>query len=132
MYITPSLLSPTNWDTLAEAARWSRSHADTLKDVHWIGGDPDQLQIYGWAAWSPREGVITLRNPSNSAQEFSVDVAKVFELQQTDPAVYKVHSVWQHDKNSDKEFAPEMRKGQRFLIHLAPFEVITLEAVPTD
>ena len=33
---------------------------------------------------------------------------------------------------SDKEFAPEMRKGQRFLIHLAPFEVITLEAVPTD
>jgi hypothetical protein len=132
MYITPSLLSATNWDTLAEAARWSRSHADTLKDVHWIGGDPDQLQIYGWAAWSPREGVITLRNPSNSAQEFSVDVAKVFELQQTDPAVYKVHSVWQHDKNSVQKFAPEMRKDQRFLIHLAPFEVITLEAVPTD
>jgi hypothetical protein len=132
MYITPSLLSPTNWDTLAKAARWSRSHADTLKDVHWIGGDPDQLQIYGWAAWSPREGVITLRNPSNSPQEFSVDVAKVFELQRTDPATYKVHSVGKDEKNSDQKFASEMRKDKRFLIHLAPFEVLTLEAVPAD
>jgi hypothetical protein len=100
MYITRSLLSPTNWDTLAEAARWSRSHADTLKDVHWIGGDPDQLQIYGWGAWNPREGVITLRNPSNSPQEFSIDVAKVFELQPSDPATYKVHSVWKDEKHS--------------------------------
>jgi hypothetical protein len=100
MYITPSLLSPANWDTLAEAARWSRSHADTLKDVHWIGGDPDQLQIYRWAAWNPREGVITLRNPLNSAQAFSVDVAKIFELGQADPAIYKVHAVWHDEKGS--------------------------------
>jgi hypothetical protein len=74
MYITPSLLSPANWDSLAEAARWSRAHAETLKDVHWIGGDPDQLQIYGWAAWSPRQGIITLRNPSKEPQTFDVDV----------------------------------------------------------
>jgi hypothetical protein len=98
MYITPSLLSSTDWDTLAEAARWSRSNADTLKDVHWIGGDPDQLQIYGWAAWSPREGEITLRNPSNGPQEFTIDVAKVFELQPSDPGTYKVRSVWKDEK----------------------------------
>jgi hypothetical protein len=132
MYITPSLLSSTNWDTLAEAARWSRSHADTLKDVHWIGGDPDQLQIYGWAAWSRREGVITLRNPSNSPQEFSVDLANAFELQRTDPAAYKVHTVWKDEKNSSQKFPPEMRKDQKYTIHLVPFEVITLEAVPAD
>ena len=130
MYITPALLSPTNWDTLAEAARWSRYHADTLKDVHWIGGDPDQLQIYGWAAWNPREGLITLRNPSNSPQEFSMDVAKVFELQPSDPETYKVHNVWKDEKHSDPQFPTEMRKDQRFSIHLAPFEVITIEAVP--
>jgi hypothetical protein len=132
MYITPSLLSPTNWDTLADAARWSRSHADTLKDVHWVGGDPDQLHVYGWAAWSPQEGVITLRNPSNSPQEFSVEVSKVFELQPSDPATYKVQSVWRDEKNSAHKFPAEMRKDQRFSIHLAPFEVITLEAMPVD
>ena len=38
MYITPALLTPENWDTLAEAAKWSRANADTLVDTHWVGG----------------------------------------------------------------------------------------------
>jgi hypothetical protein len=40
MYITPSLLTPENWDTLAEAAKWSRANAETLVDTHWVGGRP--------------------------------------------------------------------------------------------
>ncbi|MEI9903460.1 MAG: hypothetical protein WDN06_05375 [Asticcacaulis sp.] len=56
MYITPSLLSAGDWDTLAQAANWSRANADVLKDTHWIGGDPGRLDVYGWAAWAPRKG----------------------------------------------------------------------------
>jgi hypothetical protein len=48
MYITPSLLSPQDWDVLAEAAKWSRANAEVLKDTHWIGGDPARLEVYGW------------------------------------------------------------------------------------
>jgi hypothetical protein len=131
MYITPSLLTPANWDTLAEAARWSRSHAATLKDTHWIGGDPDQLQVYGWAAWSPHEGILTLRNPSKKPQTFNVDVASIFELQPTDPSSYNVHNVWAHTKEGQQEPLQKLHAGQPFPIHLAPFEVITLEAIPT-
>ena len=40
LYVTGSLLSADNWNTLAEAANWSRANAQTLRDVHWIGGDP--------------------------------------------------------------------------------------------
>jgi hypothetical protein len=54
LYITPALLTKANWDTLAESARWSRAHSETLKDTHWIGGDPDKLQVYGWAAWGSK------------------------------------------------------------------------------
>jgi hypothetical protein len=130
MYITASLLSPTNWDTLAAAARWSRAHAETLRDTHWIGGDPDQLQVYGWAAWSPRMGIITLRNPSQEAQSFNVDVARVFELEQADPADFKVHSVWSVVQGWGKNQEREMHTGKTLSIRLAPFEVVTLEAVP--
>ncbi len=131
MYITPSMLSAKKWDTLAEAARWSRSHATTLKDSHWIGGDPDQLQVYGWAAWSPAEGVITLRNPSNRPQDFNLDAAKVFELRPTDPAIYEVHDVWGSSEDPNQSPIRYIRKGQILPIRLAPFAVITLTAVPT-
>jgi hypothetical protein len=129
MYITPSLLKPTDWDTLANAARWSRAHAETLKDVHWIGGDPDQSQIYGWAAWSSREGILTLRNPAKAPQTFNVDLATVFELQHAGGATYKLHSVWSGSKEWSR--VQTIRASQPFPIHLAPFEVLTLEAIPT-
>jgi hypothetical protein len=131
MYITPSLLTQSNWDTLAEAARWSRAHASTLKDVHWVGGDPDKLQVYGWAAWSPREGILTLRNPSTTAQTFNVDVTKVFELQHADPASYKLHSVWSGAPDWNPSRVQEAHAGKILTIHLAPFEVLTLSAIPT-
>src|ERR1039458_8763227 len=63
LYLTPSLLNQQNWDDLAEAANWSRRNADVLVDTHWIGGDPNRGQVYGWAAWSPSLGIVTLRNP---------------------------------------------------------------------
>ncbi|MGB7134778.1 MAG: enterotoxin [Acidobacteriaceae bacterium] len=80
MYVTPSLLNAADWDILARAAQWSRSHASILEDSHWIGGDPGKLEVYGWAAWSPKGWIVTLRNPSNKAQDFSLDLAKGLEL----------------------------------------------------
>jgi len=75
MYITPSLLSSADWDAIAERAKWSRENADTLVDTHWIGGDPLRLEPYGWASWSRRKGIITLRNPSERPQSIGIDVA---------------------------------------------------------
>jgi len=132
MYITPSLLTTANWDTLAEAARWSRMHAETLRDTHWIGGDPDKLQVYGWAAWSTREGILTLRNPSKEAQTFAIDLSKAFELQPTNPTTYKLHSVWSDIPDWPASRTEQAHAGQPLTIHLAPFEVLTLRAIPTQ
>ncbi len=80
MYITPSLLSKEDWDTLAKWARWSRAHAAILKDTHWIGGDPAALEVYGWAAWAPSGWIVTLRNPSDHPQEYRLHLERALEL----------------------------------------------------
>ena len=129
MYITPSLLSAQDWDVLAEAARWSRSNAATLKDTHWIGGDPAKLQVYGWASWSPRKGIVVLRNPSDQAQTFSLDVGRAFELPLHASHSYRAHSPWA----SDRATAPlYLRAGRAQGVMLQPFQVLTLEAIGTD
>jgi len=87
LYLTPSLLSREHWDDLAEAALWGRSRSQTLADVHWVGGDPEKGEVYGWAAW--RDGtshnesasaVLTLRNPTSRVQTISLDARDVFGL----------------------------------------------------
>jgi hypothetical protein len=127
MYITPSLLTPSNWDDLAEAANWSRSNADVLQDTHWIGGDPAWLEVYGWASWSPREGILVLRNPSDKPQSIAIDVAQAFELPPGAARSFTAHSPWKDDAHQP---ALELHAGTRHAFQLAPFQVLTLDMLP--
>jgi hypothetical protein len=127
MYITPSLLSKTDWDALAEAARWSRSNAAVLKDTHWIGGDPGKLEVYGWASWEPARGIVVLRNPADHEQAYSLDVGKAFELPEGAAREYRAHSPWIVDRG---QAATSLRAGEVLTITLKPFEVLTLDCEP--
>jgi hypothetical protein len=129
MYITHSLLTDADWDTLAEAANWSRRNAETLVDTHWIGGNPGKLQVYGWASWSPKKGIVTLRNPSHAAQSFSLDVGKAFELPDGVPRKFMARSPWKADGGAP---AIAIKAGEPHVFTLQPFEVLTLEAWPAE
>jgi len=129
MYITPSLLSVADWDTLAEAANWSRANADVLRDTHWLGGDPGHLDVYGWAAWAPRKAIITLRNPSDAPQSFALDIGRALELPAHAVRTYSVHSPWRADAAQP---ATMLVAGQPATLNLKPFEVVTLELTPVS
>jgi hypothetical protein len=126
LYISPELLTQQNWDDLADAARWSRANAATLCDTHWIGGDPGKLMVYGWAAWSSQKGIITLRNPSDKAAKFQIDVEKLFELPPNAPQSYAVSSPF---PRSNVPIAT-LRANDPVTIELAAFGVVVLEATP--
>jgi hypothetical protein len=125
MYVTPALLSEENWDALAEAARWARSNAATLKDTHWVGGDPARLEIYGWGAWSPDRSVLTLRNPADRPQRLEVDPAVVWELPAGVPSRWTARSPWRKERGRSPV---ALETGKPRSLTLAPFEVVTLEA----
>jgi hypothetical protein len=126
MYITPSLLSQQDWDTLAEAAKWSRANADVLRDTHWIGGDPGRLDVYGWASWSPAKSIITLRNPDAHPQAAVIDLQRQLELPQGASRQFNVRDVWK----SGGEVPQHLDADHVSTITLAPFEVLTLELTP--
>jgi hypothetical protein len=127
MYITPSLLKPADWDVLAEAAKWSRSNAAVLKDTHWVGGDPNWLAVYGWASWTPKKAILTLRNPSDKPQDFRLDVGEAFELPAGAARRYRSHSPW---RDEAAMAAVQLEAGVPHTFRLQPFQVLTLEATP--
>ncbi|MES2393482.1 MAG: enterotoxin [Acidobacteriota bacterium] len=127
MYITPSLLSQQNWDDLAESAIWSRANTQILCDTHWIGGDPAQLQPYGWASWNADHGIIVLRNPSDKPQSITIDIAEAFELPPNSAHHYTAHSPWKSDAAQP---TVALDAGDPHTFTLAPFQVITLDANP--
>jgi len=126
MYVTPSLMTRQNWDDLAEAAKWSRANADILVDTHWVGGSPADREVYGWASWSPRKGILTLRNPSANPQSINIDPAKVFELP---PGAVPEFTVVNPFKDQVVAVT-RLRAGKSTTIKLRPFEVLVIEAWP--
>ena len=129
MYITPSLLSTQDWDVLAEAAKWSRDNAQTLKDSHWIGGDPVRLEVYGWASWSPAKGIVTLRNPSDRQQDFTTTLAALLELPADSTPSYAARSPW---KAESARSTLNISVKEQHTFHLQPFQVLTLLLVPSS
>ena len=129
MYITPSLLSAQNWDDLAEAAKWSRANAEVLKDTHWVGGDPAWLEVYGWAAWTPKKAVLILRNPSEHEQTIRLRLQDSLELPPDAAKVYSAQSPWKDDAGRP---AIVLRAQEVHEFRLAAFQVLTLDILPTE
>ncbi|MGC2301664.1 MAG: enterotoxin [Acidobacteriaceae bacterium] len=127
MYITPSLLTTADWDTLAHAANWARRSAGILEDTHWVGGDPGKLEVYGWAAWSPQGWIVTLRNPSDKPQPFVLNLDSVLQL----PRGAHI-SLIGGDPFGKPGAAPLHLDLHGSTIHLAPFEVRTFESAVND
>ena len=155
LYVTPDLMTPAAWDALAEAANWSRANADVLADTHWIGGDPAKGEIYGWASWAKRKGILSLRNPSDQPANIEIDIAEAFELPSGAAQSYLLRSPWKKSEGkgsrsretsdvtsehpNSHEFGYEkdataapirLAAAQHHRFKLQPFEVVVLDATP--
>ena len=125
MYITPELLGDHDWNVLADAAKWSRARAGILKDVHWVGGDPAQQAVYGWAAWSPEGWVVTLRNPADHAQDYHLMLGEALELPEGAKGRYVASFPFKVANGAPLK----VTATEPVPIHLGAFEVTTLEWV---
>ncbi|MBN1396210.1 MAG: hypothetical protein JW959_14400 [Pirellulales bacterium] len=129
LYISPGMMSSETWDALAEAALWTRANADVLVDTHFVGGDASKAEVYGYASWSPRKGIVALRNPSGKPAAFALNLEKAFELPPNAPRKYSLKSPWKED--AGRATISTAADGE-LPIRLRPFEVLVLEAAAND
>ena len=124
LYISPNVMSEAMLDELAAAAKWSRTNAETLIDTHWIGGNPGAGEVYGRAAWQPRKGIITLRNPDDQPQTFTLTLRETLELTDDAPAAMKLNATYPADRP-----LPDGPQDVDAMIDIAiePFETLVIE-----
>jgi hypothetical protein len=123
LYLSPDLMTPEAWDQVAEAIRWNQRNAEVLVDAHWVGGDPGNLEVYGWAAWYRDRLTLTLRNPDDREQTFTLEPVQTFELPAEAPQNWELHPAYA-DQGGD---AQTLRAGERVTFTLKPFEVLVFD-----
>ncbi len=124
LYISPHLLTPTMWDELAAATRWSRANMNVLVDTHWIGGDPGAGDVYGWASWQPHGGIVVLRNPAEKPSKYELELARDLELPDSHLTDYRLTSPRPSQRIGELIAAAVEPVG----IDLEPFEVLVFQA----
>jgi hypothetical protein len=117
LYINPHKLNENNWDELARAIKWSRKHRNALVDSHWVGGNPSEGEVYGFASWNPSDATLMLRNPSSRSTDFSFRLDDLLELPSKYEGTYRLMNV----RTENPEGVVKSKKEAT--IHLAPFEV---------
>ena len=118
------MLNKSKWDTLAQAAKWSRENGRVLVDTHWVGGDPTALEAYGWASWSKEKSILGLRNPSDKPQRFYLDLSKALEIPQGEAAQFTLKSIYGNNSTLPEKYQ------EATVITLQPLETLVLEANP--
>jgi len=129
LYVSPNVMSDSMLDELARAAKWSRANADMLIDTHWVGGNPGEGEVYGWASWQPGKGILVLRNPSEDEQGFSVTTEAALELPENAAGPMELRAIYPRDRELP---TGAIEPSREIRLDLQPFEMVVMELCRMD
>jgi hypothetical protein len=128
LYMSQKVMTKRKWNILADAVKWAHANAETLRDTHWVGGNPYQYEVYGHASFDyhgmqkdqPHKAIVSLRNPSDKTVNYELKLTDV-----TDWDMDKIVS-WEISRRV-YGLAPVSADKEVLKIKLAPFSVEVLE-----
>ena len=85
------------------------------------------MEVYGFAAWTPRKGIITLRNPDDKPKDFEFILDEILEIPDGYRGNYQL--IKTRNGNND-ESVLSIASGESSRMALNPFETLILEAIP--
>ena len=71
-YYSPSMFDDEKWQVNAEAANWIEDNFDILQKSKMFGGDPENGDVYGYSCWNGNQGIVSIRNPKNVEQTYTL------------------------------------------------------------
>ena len=119
LYIKPSILSSSDWDVLAEGLKWTYDAFPAFRRVRMHGGNPVKGEVYGYSAWNPARGYVSMHNPSDQPQTCTFTLDRALGLASPN-GTYKVTSPLE---GSTAGLAATYRYGDTITINLEPKEI---------
>lgn len=88
LYIKPSVLQSNDWNVLSDGLHWAREEFPTFSRVRMHGGNPVNGEVYGYTAWNQTQGYISVHNPSDKSQTYTVKLDHTFGLPRGNETFY--------------------------------------------
>jgi hypothetical protein len=118
-YITPKVSTPDHWKALCTIHRWAEKNSKALAKTVYVGGRPDEGNVYGYMGWDDGHGVLVTRNPSAETKilEISFPPASGPRLEYHSRVVFPYHD----------DSSPTYWTGRPIRIEVPGYQTLTLE-----
>lgn len=120
LHLSYTMMNKSKWRSLAKVIEWQKSNYDILKNAMFIGGNPEENNVYGYFAWNENgDGIIALRNPTDEKAPLTLTLNKLMGCPEDlkDVQRYNVYNL------SNKESYDSFSYGDKIDLTLQPFEV---------
>lgn len=120
LYISYSKMNKAKWRTLSSVLQWQKSNYDILQKVRFIGGKPEDNNVYGYFGWTDNgDGIIALRNPTDEKTPLTLTLNKLMGCPENlkDVKRYNVYN------ESGTESFDSYSYGDKIDMTLKPFEI---------
>ena len=120
LYYSFDLFNDNMWRINADVLRFVRENFETLRNSKLIGESADSGKIYGYSAWNGKEGIISLRNPSDKPQKFSVKLEKEIGVNEDVKGLTRINVIPYETEKCDIKYS----YGDTLSVELGAHEIV--------
>jgi hypothetical protein len=124
LYLKTKNLTPADWDILADGLKWAKRFFPVFKNVRMHGGNPSKNEVYGYTAWNHKQGYLSMHNPSDSTQHYSIILDRKIGLIENKSSKFKLCSSL---KIESENLSRIYKYGQKITFDVKPKEIKLLE-----
>jgi hypothetical protein len=124
LYISPEVLSNSEWDILAKTVKWAYKNQDILKNTRMIGGNPYEREIYGYFHPCEDFSLLILRNPFAEKKYIRLNYEEL--MSGSSEVSYLFKTIYPHQYFDTNIFKP----GSNQKFELSGYEVKILKMIP--
>ena len=123
-YYSPSMFDDDKWDINAEAANWIEDNFDILQKSKMFGGNPETGDVYGYSCWNGNEGIVSIRNPKDVEQTYTLTYNRLVGVNEGMKDVYGKVVIGDVDKYQTNK---PLSYGNQITFTLKPKEVLIMQ-----
>ena len=124
LYISPKSMNEEKWSALAESLRFQQSNFHILKNASFIGGNPEENNIYGFVSFTEEgEGIVALRNPTDEKTPLTLTFNKLMGVSEN----FQNNRCYPIYLSSELDTGGFFSYNEKLDITLNPFELIILK-----
>lgn len=125
-YYSSNMMDDEKWQVNGEVVNWIEKNYNTLKHAKFHGGKPGHGQVYGYSAWDENAGILSIRNPIDKEQEYTIKLDRLVGVREGTKGMFRttVHGDVRHNTNETTDY------GDTLTIKLKPYETVIFQYSP--